>query len=81
MMTPRVRSAIASLTLTVAFLTPAVSQALSEQVRTVLRELFIQVPEHPVPAPPFSLPGPGGAPVQLADHKGRAVMIYFWTTY
>jgi len=80
-MTPRGRPVIASLAVAVALLTPAVSQALSEQVRPVLRELFIQAPEHPVPAPAFSLPDPDGAPVQLADYQGRAVMIYFWTTY
>jgi hypothetical protein len=52
-----------------------------EDVRALLRELSIQVPAREVNAPPFSLSDTGGAPVRLADYKGRAVMIYFWTTY
>ena len=70
---------IASLAVVVACLAPA--PAVSEDVRALLRELLIQVPAREVNAPPFSLSDTSGAPVRFADYKGRAVMIYFWTTY
>ena len=76
-----VRSMIAFLAAAAAFLAPAASLAVSEDVRALLRELLIQVPAREVNAPPFSLSDTNGAPVRLADYKGRAVMIYFWTTY
>jgi cytochrome oxidase Cu insertion factor (SCO1/SenC/PrrC family) len=78
---PLVRLVIASLAVAVAFLAPAASLAASADVRTLLQELLIQVPTREVSAPPFSLSDTNGAPVRLADYKGRAVMIYFWTTY
>jgi len=77
----RVMPMIASLAMTVAFLAPVVALAVSENVRGLLRELLIQVPAREVSAPPFSLSDTNGTPVRLADDKGRAVMIYFWTTY
>ena len=52
-----------------------------EEVRTLLRELSIQMPSREAGAPLFSLPGVSGTPVRLADHRGRLVMLYFWTTY
>ena len=76
-----VRSMIASLAAAAAFLAPAAALAVSEDVRALLRELLIQVPAREVNAPPFSLSDTNGAPVRLADYKGPAVMIYFWTTY
>jgi cytochrome oxidase Cu insertion factor (SCO1/SenC/PrrC family) len=76
-----VRPMIASLAVAVAFLAPVTAVAASEHVRALLRELLIQVPAREVTAPPFSLSDTNGAPVRLADYKGRAVMIYFWTTY
>lgn len=33
------------------------------------------------PAPAFSLPDLDGKPRQLADHKGKVVMLFFWTTW
>ncbi len=78
---PLVRCLIASLAAAVAFLAPAAALAVSEDVRALLRELLIQIPAREVTAPPFSVSGTNGAPVRLADYKGRAVMIYFWTTY
>jgi hypothetical protein len=76
-----VRPMIASLVMAVAFLAPVPARAVSEDVRALLGELLIQVPAREVNAPPFSLSGANGTPVRLADYKGRAVMIYFWTTY
>ena len=76
-----IRPMIASLAVAVAFLAPASSLAVSEDVRSLLQELLIQVPAREVNAPPFSLSDTNGATVRLADYKGRAVMIYFWTTY
>jgi len=67
--------------LAVVLLVPAPSPAVGEDIRTLLRELAIQVPSREVSAPSLSLPDTNGAPVRLADYKGRAVMIYFWTTY
>ena len=79
---PSISLRIASLSVAaVAFLAPATSLAAGEDVRTLLRELLIQVPSREVSAPPLSLPDTNGAPVRLADYKGLAVMIYFWTTY
>jgi len=72
---------IASLAVVVARLAPKPALADSEDVRSLLQELLIQVPAREVNAPPFSLSDTNGAPVRLADYKGRAVMIYFWTTY
>jgi cytochrome oxidase Cu insertion factor (SCO1/SenC/PrrC family) len=77
----RITSMITSLAAAVAFLAPVASLAVSEEVRALLRELSIQVPARELNAPPFSLSDTNGAPVRLADYKGRAVMIYFWTTY
>ena len=72
---------IASLAVVVACLAPTPALAVSEDVRSLLQELLIQVPAREVNAPPFSVSDTNGAPVRLADYKGRAVMIYFWTTY
>jgi hypothetical protein len=72
---------IASLAALGALLLPADSLAVSEEVRNLLRELWIQVPSREVTAPAISLPDVNGTLVRLAEHKGRAVMIYFWTTY
>lgn len=59
----------------------ATAQAAEEDLRRLLSELGIQVPSRVVSAPPFSLQDLQGTPVRLADHKGRPVMLYFWTTY
>ena len=75
------RSMTASLATAMALLAPAAALAVSEDVRALLKELLIQAPAREVNAPPFSLSDTNGAPVRLADYKGRAVMIYFWTTY
>jgi cytochrome oxidase Cu insertion factor (SCO1/SenC/PrrC family) len=76
-----VRPMIVFLAVVVAFLAPVTALAVSEDARALLRELLIQVPAREVSAPPFSLSDTNGATVRLADYKGRAVMIYFWTTY
>lgn len=52
-----------------------------EEVGNLLRELWIQVPSRAAAAPPFSLQDVSGTAVRLADHRGRPVMLYFWTTY
>jgi cytochrome oxidase Cu insertion factor (SCO1/SenC/PrrC family) len=70
-----------SLAAAMAILAPVAALAVSEDVRALLGELLIQVPSREVNAPPFSLSDINGAPVRLADYKGRAVMVYFWTTY
>jgi cytochrome oxidase Cu insertion factor (SCO1/SenC/PrrC family) len=60
---------------------PAALQAAEDDVRSLLRELRIPVPPRAVTAPAFSLQDVNGKPVHLTDHKGRPVMLYFWTTY
>ncbi len=75
------RGVVASLALLAALLAPVAPQAAEDEVRSLLRELWIQVPSRVVMAPAFSLPDLNGKPVRLADHKGRPVMLYFWTTY
>jgi len=77
----QIAGVIGSLGLVAALLAPANSLAVSEDVRSLLRELSIQAPSREVGAPQFSLPDLKGASVRLADYKGRALMIYFWTTY
>jgi cytochrome oxidase Cu insertion factor (SCO1/SenC/PrrC family) len=41
----------------------------------------VQPYEPPKPAPPFSLPDLDGKTHQLTDLRGKAVMIFFWTTW
>jgi cytochrome oxidase Cu insertion factor (SCO1/SenC/PrrC family) len=43
--------------------------------------LQIQPYDPPKPAPAFSLPALDGTPRQLADLRGKVVMIFFWTTW
>ena len=81
MTVPLVRPVIASLAVAVAFLAPAASLAVSEDVRTLLQALLIQAPTREVNAPAFSLSDTDGAAVRLVDYRGRTVLIYFWTTY
>ncbi len=57
------------------------SPAAEDEVRSLLRELWVQVPPPEMGAPLFSLPDVNGTTVRLADLKGRAVMLYFWTTW
>lgn len=74
----RVIGALAVLGVLVAL---ATSPAAEEDLRRLLAELWIQVPSREASAPGFSLPDLSGTPVRLGDHKGRPVMLYFWTTY
>ena len=43
--------------------------------------LNIQPYEPPKPAPAFSLPDLDGKTRQLADLRGKVVMVFFWTTW
>ena len=72
---------VAVLVLIMATLSPPAAKAVTDEVRSLLRELRIQMPSREVGAPPLSLPDLDGSPVRLADHSGRVVMLYFWTTY
>ena len=56
-------------------------RAAEEDVRALLQPLAVQVPTRATDAPPFSVSDLSGAPVRLADYRGRPVMLYFWTTY
>jgi cytochrome oxidase Cu insertion factor (SCO1/SenC/PrrC family) len=75
------RGVLAALAVLGVLLAPSIAPAAEEDLRRLLAELWIQVPSREASAPPFSLPDLSGTPVRLADHKGRPVMLYFWTTY
>lgn len=72
---------IGFLTVAALFLVPVTSIAVGEEIGRLLQELGVQVPSRAMSAPPFSLSDANGAQVRLGDYKGRAVMMYFWTTY
>jgi hypothetical protein len=46
-----------------------------------LMQEFRVTPTGLKPAPAFSLKSLDGKPGALADHRGRAVMLYFWATW
>lgn len=50
-------------------------------VRTLLDALGIQVAVRVVSAPDFALENLTGTSVSLADHRGRFVLLYFWTSW
>ena len=72
---------MASAAVLAALFGPVAASAVEDEVRSLLRHLWIQVPSPAVTAPSFSLADLNGTPVHLADYKGRLVMLYFWTTY
>ena len=37
--------------------------------------------EAPKPAPAFTLPDLDGRPVQLADLRGKVVLLFYWATW
>jgi cytochrome oxidase Cu insertion factor (SCO1/SenC/PrrC family) len=47
----------------------------------VYRDLGLSSPVSPFPAPVFRLKDLAGQSVSLTDLKGRAVLLYFWTTW
>lgn len=72
---------VAALALIGAALAAPAVQAASDEIRSLLRELWVQVPSRQVSAPPFSLADLNGTRMRLSDQSGRAVMLYFWITY
>jgi hypothetical protein len=60
---------------------PAAAQGVPDDVRSLLGQVGIQVPSQATSPPSFSLQDVNGTPVRLADLKGRALMLYFWTTW
>jgi hypothetical protein len=46
-----------------------------------LMQEFRVMPTGLKPAPAFSLKTLGGKTAALADHRGRAVLLYFWATW
>ena len=72
---------IGSLVWAWALSSPTAAQGVSDEVRSLLGPLAIQVPSRAASAPSFTLPDLNGAQVRLADLKSRALMLYFWTTW
>jgi cytochrome oxidase Cu insertion factor (SCO1/SenC/PrrC family) len=64
-----------------AVLSPAQGQDAAPGVDALLTELGMDVPVRPFAARPFALPDLGGTTVELAQFRGRVVMLYFWTTW
>ncbi len=81
MVAGRRRGIFTFLVVLVVLVVPVTLEAAEGEVRSLLWELRIQVPSQTATAPAFSLRDLSGKPVQLADYKDRAVMLYFWTTY
>lgn len=75
------KAAIAAGVLAAVLLAAAVPSLAQQEMRRLLEELWIDIPARSLIAPPFSLVDFSGAPVRLADHQGRLVMLYFWTTW
>ena len=44
-------------------------------------KLGVQAYESPRPAPAFALPALDGRTVRLEDQKGKALLLFFWTTW
>ena len=76
-----VRGLIGSLVWASALSSPVSAQGVTDEVRSLLGQLGMQVPSQAASPPSFSLPDLNGTPVRLADLKGRALMLYFWTTW
>lgn len=72
------RAAVASLLLLALAHAPAAGKA---HVEELIGALGLDVPARPLAAPPFTAPDLDGRSVRLADHAGRVVMLYFWTTW
>lgn len=72
------RTAAASLFLLALAYGPAAGEA---HIQSLIGALGLDVPARPLAAPPFTAPDLNGASVRLADHAGRVVMLYFWTTW
>lgn len=75
---PRTIGLLAALVLV---LSPAGAPAVEGEVSRFLSDLGLQVPSREMAAPDFFLLSVSGAPIRLSDHRGRPVMLYFWTTY
>lgn len=75
------RLVIAPLVLVGTLLALATPLAADEETRRLLQALWVDTPVRPAVAPQFSLPDVHGAAIRLADHQGRIVMLYFWTTW
>jgi cytochrome oxidase Cu insertion factor (SCO1/SenC/PrrC family) len=72
---------IGVLVLSLAGVVATLAAAGQDEMRRLLEALRIDIPVRPAPAPSFALPGLDGTQVRLADLQGRAVMLYFWTTW
>lgn len=62
-------------------LSPARGQDAAFGVDALLTELGMDVPVRPFAARPFALSDLDGATVELAQFRGRVVLLYFWTTW
>jgi cytochrome oxidase Cu insertion factor (SCO1/SenC/PrrC family) len=58
----------------------ATTSGLTADIEVLMRE-FAMTPTASKVAPPFSVKNLEGKTVTLADHRGRAVLLYFWATW
>lgn len=72
------RVALASLLVLLLTHAPAAG---TTHIGSLVGALGLDVPARPLAAPPFAAPDLTGRSVGLADHAGRVVMLYFWTTW
>jgi len=75
------KTRIAAVVLAAVLLGAAVPSLAQQDIRSLLEELWVDIPARALIAPPFSLSDLSGATVRLVDYQDRIVMLYFWTTW
>lgn len=80
-MTARGRGLRVGALLVLAVLAAPAAPTAQDDVGGLLQALGIQTTSGQLMARSFALPDMKGSPVRLNEHRGRTVMLYFWTTY
>ena len=74
-----VLSAAASLLAVALWAATAVAQPATASA--AWEKMGVQTYQPPKPAPAFTLPGLDGRTVSLDDQKGKALLLFFWSTW